>query len=104
MDPAVPTGGALMPGKIVEGTRAAIGGWFLRPYIQQVLGGKDWFESLTVWGLIIFVAADAVTAEVCARGLMSAAWCADAVGFLKTVGGILGVLGVRRAALRGPGA
>lgn len=90
-----------MAGKIINGARVAVGGWLFRPYIQKVLGGKDWFQSLTVLGLLIFVGAEAVVNEVCARDLASAALCAQAVSFLKTMGGILTVLGVRRAALRG---
>ena len=78
----------------------AIAGAFLRSWIQKQLG-KDWYDSWTVWGLIIYHAAEGAVGAVCGDELMmSAVFCAKATAALKTVGGVLTVLGIRRAARR----
>ena len=76
----------------------AIAGAFLRSWIQKQLG-KDWYDSWTVWGLIIYNTADYAVGAVCGDELMmSAVFCAKATSVLKTFGAVLTVLGIRRAA------
>ena len=77
----------------------AIAGAFLRNWIQKNLG-KDWFNSMTIWGLIIYNAADGAMGAVCGGGemLVSAVLCAKAAAVLKGFGGVLTILGIRRAA------
>ena len=89
-----------MSGKVIEAGRAALGGWFLRPYLQKLLGGSDWFQSITVWGLIVVVTAETFVGELGARGFISVDSFDTTVLYLQRAGEILAVLGVRRAALR----
>jgi hypothetical protein len=89
-----------MPGKVIEGTRVAIGGWILRPYIQRVLAGKDWFESITVWAMILVLTAEQLVSQMSAYGLLSEVYYDQAVFYLQRTGEILVILGVRRAKAR----
>lgn len=76
--------------------KEVLGGYILRPYIRRLLG-KDWFESWTTIGLIVYFAADGAVDAVCGDTLMlSAVFCAKATAFLKGFGTVLTVLGIRR--------
>jgi hypothetical protein len=81
--------------KIKNGTVTIVGGWFLREYIQQFLG-KDWFQSLTVWGLIVIAAANAGIDAACQLEIMYIDDCAWAASFFDKIGRVLVVLGIRR--------
>jgi hypothetical protein len=61
------------------------------------LFGKPWFKSLTAWGLVVFVGATAGADAVCAAGMISPETCAMLKSGAEKVGGVLVVLGLRRA-------
>jgi hypothetical protein len=66
--------------------------------LSALVGNKPVLKSLTVWGLIIFTAAQAGAVEACTAGLLGTGVCATITTILKYVGGALTVLGLRRAA------
>ncbi len=72
-----------------------LGGMFLRPWIKKQLG-KDWWASMTVWGLILHETAEGFVNLACAQGAIEVAACAALVGYLETAGKVLVVLGIRR--------
>jgi hypothetical protein len=84
----------------VKTTKAIAGGLFLRPTIQWFMGGKDWFNSLTAWGLVCWLTAGAGIDAVCTAELVSVDTCKQLNTILTKAGDVLVVLGVRRAALR----
>lgn len=59
--------------------------------------GKPWYRSFTVWGLLIFVGASGAVDQVCSAGLLSPEHCTLVQEILQKVGGVLTVLGIRRA-------
>jgi len=60
----------------------------------NLFGGKPWFESLTMWGLILIAMAKAAeTAGVLPSGTEAAL-----VGLGDSLGPLLVVLGIRKAA------
>ncbi|MBR23332.1 MAG: hypothetical protein CMF57_13060 [Leifsonia sp.] len=65
--------------------------------MPELLGKPVW-KSLTVWGLALWVAAEAVLGEVCAAGFASAELCATLDHWATIVSGVLVSLGIRRAA------
>lgn len=73
----------------------------LRPAAKSYLG-KDWWQSLTVWGVGLYVAAQAIADALCApgMGLLPGDWCPQIASVLDTVGKVLVALGLRRAATR----
>jgi hypothetical protein len=83
--------------KIKDGTVNVVGGWFLRQYIQQFLG-KDWFQSFTMWGLVIIAAAQAGFETACNMETMilSIEDCQWIAGFFDGLGRVLVVVGLRR--------
>ena len=60
--------------------------------MPELLGKPVW-KSLTVWGLALWVAA-----EACAAGFASAELCATLDHWATIVSGVLVSLGIRRAA------
>lgn len=60
--------------------------------------GKPWFKSLTAWGLLVFFGLTALIDQACAEGLLSHETCATLQGWSRSVGGVLTVLGLRKAA------
>ena len=66
--------------------------------ISAIFGDKPWFKSMTAWGLIIFFGGTAMLEQACSEGLIAAGVCAFALKATQTVGSIVGVLGLRRAA------
>lgn len=66
--------------------------------LSALFGDKPAYKSMTAWGLVIFVMAEAAAGEVCDAGLISVAACSTVATVLKYVGGVLTVLGLRRAA------
>jgi hypothetical protein len=79
----------------MESIKTAVAGAFLRPWIRRQLG-KDWYESLTIWGLVLHESASTLVNEACTLGALDTAFCSDAIGFLETVGKVLIVVGIRR--------
>lgn len=68
---------------------------------SSVLGGKKWFQSLTAWGLIVLGAGQAAEQT----GVLPPGTTAQGqetsnalVALINSVGGLLTVLGLRRAA------
>ena len=65
----------------------------------DVFGEKKWYKSMTAWGVILFSAAQAGLGGACGEAmLLPEATCSWITSALTTVGGILTVLGLRRAA------
>jgi hypothetical protein len=69
------------------------------PLKKMLLGDKPWFKSLTTWGVIVFIAAEAGITEACAGGALGTGLCATLATGLKYIGGALAVFGLRRAAV-----
>jgi hypothetical protein len=72
------------------------GGWFARRYINNILGGKDWFQSLTVLGLIVWIGAESAVRGVCSAEVVPVEWCTPMLKYVMGFGQILTILGVRR--------
>jgi hypothetical protein len=66
--------------------------------LAAIVGDKPIYKSLTVWGVAIFVVAEAASAHLCEVEILNVATCGTIATVLKYIGGILGVLGLRRAA------
>jgi hypothetical protein len=67
--------------------------------LKNVLAGKPWAQSLTVWGLIVFTAIFAGANEACEVGLLDAELCLRIQKYGALVGGWLVTLGIRKAAV-----
>ena len=65
-----------------------------------IFGDKPWFRSMTAWGVILFTASEAGIGGACGgeAGLLSDATCAWLTSAMSSIGAILTVLGLRRAA------
>lgn len=81
--------------KIKDGTVHVVSGWFLRSYIEQFLG-KSWFQSWTMWGLIIIAAANAGVDTACQLEYLHIDNCTWAASVFDKIGRVLVVLGIRR--------
>lgn len=64
---------------------------------KNLFGGKSWYESLTGWGVVIFLAGSAGLEAACSQGLLSADICATASHAVDVTSGILVTLGIRKA-------
>jgi len=60
--------------------------------------GKTWTRSLTAWGLIVFFGVTAALDQACAGGAITEEMCARLSGWSESIGAILTVLGIRKAA------
>ena len=60
---------------------------------------KPIYKSITAWGVVIFVAAEAGITQACGGELLGAGLCGTIAAGLKYVGGALTALGLRRAAV-----
>jgi hypothetical protein len=65
---------------------------------SNLFGDKPWTQSLTAWGLVIYVAGEAAVGEICGGELISAEVCSLLENWAATVGVVLTALGIRRAA------
>lgn len=99
LDQIPPAPKGMLPRAKANAKKAGLGliqGWFLRRTINRVLGGKDWYESFTAWGLIIWTATEAGAVQICGQGLLPQADC-DLIQFwIVKAGQALTILGVRR--------
>ncbi len=66
--------------------------------LSAIVGDKPLLKSLTVWGVILYFGVVGVIDQACQQGLMADATCGRLSSIFTTVGGILTVLGLRRAA------
>lgn len=67
--------------------------------LQGIFGDRPWYQSLTTWGLAIYVAGAAFIDNVCgATGMLSPALCETLVSSSDTIAVVLVALGLRRAA------
>ena len=73
-----------------------LGGWVLRPYINKLLGGKDFWESYTAVGLIIIAAAQAGFVSACGQNFLTAEQCATGAVWFTRLGEVMVIFGVRR--------
>jgi hypothetical protein len=62
--------------------------------LKNLFGAKNWYESLTAWGLILVGA----TSGAEQGGLVPPGTAQSLVTFAQSIGGVLVVLGVRKAA------
>jgi hypothetical protein len=72
-----------------------VAGSLVRPYIQKFLG-KDWYKSVTVWGLVLWTTGSSLAVAVCETGALSWDFCGDLQTNLESIGQVLTVLGIRR--------
>lgn len=66
--------------------------------LTKLVGDKPIFKSMTVWGVLIFVGVTAMLDQACSQGLISEVTCGTMTAWAKNIGGVLTVLGLRRAA------
>ena len=66
--------------------------------LGNLFGGKSWYQSLTAWGLIVYVGVAGVVDEACAQGALGPGTCEMLNIWVKNIGVVLGALGLRRAA------
>jgi hypothetical protein len=66
--------------------------------VSALLGGKAWYKSMTVMGLVLWQGVSAALTGACDQGLMEVATCDSITAWTSSAGQILAVLGVRRAA------
>lgn len=63
----------------------------------NILGGKEWYYSLTVWGLVVYTTGESVVNAICELDLVSQALCNNVLMPAVEKGWVvLGVLGIRR--------
>ena len=70
-------------------------------FVKGIFGGKAPWDSMTAWGLAVFVAGDAFLGAVCGPeglGVIGAETCATLQAASAKVGLVLAALGLRRAA------
>ncbi len=65
--------------------------------LSAIFGDKAWFQSMTAWGLILLTVGGSAVDELCAAGIMGAAVCVTAKGWVLKIGVVLAGLGIRRA-------
>lgn len=65
---------------------------------RNLFGNKPWYQSLTAWGLVVWVGLTAVVGAVCNGGLISVDLCASVQSWTTGLGSVLTVLGIRKAA------
>ena len=58
--------------------------------------GKPWYQSLTVWGGIVFLVGDAAVQAICQAGLLPA-FCEVGPEVWQQIGVVMTVLGLRRS-------
>ena len=66
--------------------------------LGSLFGEKSWYQSLTAWGLVVYVGVAGILDEACAQGVLSAATCATLIVWVHNAGIVLAALGIRRAA------
>ena len=69
-------------------------------WLRTILGGKPWYESMTIWAGITFTVANVAVVQLCAPevAILSATVCGWLVKSMNMVGGWLALLGIRKAA------
>ena len=67
---------------------------------SNIFGDKPALQSLTAWGLVVFVCGEAFVRQVCGGpdGLLSDGICGILEGVVTNAGIIMTALGLRRAA------
>ena len=66
--------------------------------LSAIFGSRKWFQSLTFWGLAVYVAGAAFIGQVCGdTGLLSDGLCSTLESSSDTIGIVLTALGIRRA-------
>ena len=65
---------------------------------KNLFGGKPWTQSLTAWGLVIFLAGEAALDQACGAGLIGDSACGVMSTWVQNIGVALTALGIRRAA------
>jgi hypothetical protein len=66
--------------------------------VSAYFGGKPWFQSLTAWGLVVFFGLTAALDQACSAGVFGEGLCMTLTGWSESLGAVLTVLGLRRAA------
>lgn len=66
--------------------------------LGNLFGEKSWYQSLTAWGLVVYVGVAGILDEACAQGVVSAGTCATLIVWVHNAGIVLAALGIRRAA------
>jgi hypothetical protein len=66
--------------------------------LKNLFGEKAWYQSVTAWGLVVYAAATAGATAACESGLLSFQTCDSVETLGATLGSVLVVLGLRKAA------
>ncbi len=68
-------------------------------WLSKLLGGKPWYESMSIWSGITFTVANVLVVQLCNPevAILSATVCGWLVKGMNVVGGWLALLGIRRA-------
>ena len=68
-------------------------------FLTNLLAGKVWYKSVTVWGLIFLATGQMLQAEACSTGeeVFSTVVCAGLGTGLTWIGAAFTALGIRRA-------
>ena len=61
-----------------------------------IFGDKNWFQSLTAWGLVLFAAATAGAESACAAGMASVETCSVIQDVATKISAVLVTLGLRK--------
>lgn len=67
---------------------------------KNLFGDKKWTESLTAWGLVVFLAGESAVEQICGGGvdLIPPGVCDFLGTWVSNIGIVLTALGIRRAA------
>ena len=64
--------------------------------LNALFGGKQWFRSMTAWGLAIFAIGSQAVTALGTNGIITPELTAFLAGHVDTFGVVLGMLGIRR--------
>ena len=64
--------------------------------LDQLFGGKPWYQSMVGWGFLVFIAAETIIPQAGSMGLMDAGLVKTLMGYMNSASAILVTLGIRR--------
>lgn len=65
---------------------------------SNIFGEKSWAQSLTAWGLVIYVAGESLVTQACGSSLLPENLCGFLTSAVQNIGVVLTALGIRKAA------
>lgn len=76
--------------------------WLKKLVFDVAIPGRHPLRSWTLWGLALYLGAEAFSDAICDQGLLKEEICNGLQAGLKGLGTALTALGIRRAAMTGP--